>query len=96
MLHERALPEERLINVLAESLHSILSLLCLATNDTPHNRMFNFTRRAMTVLSMPSRLMNQGPVLLRRFIRNKGGPLCERVLLLDANPSYAHIRLPNG
>ena len=96
MLHERSLPEERWIDVLAESLHSFRSLLCLATNDTPHNRMFNFIRRAMTRLSMPSWLMNQGPVLLRRFIRNKGDPLCERVLLLDANPSYVHIRLPNG
>ena len=79
MLHERSLPEERWIDVLAESLHSIRSLLCLVTNDTPQNRMFNFTRRAMTGLSMPSWLMNQGPVLLRRFIRNKGDPLCERV-----------------
>ena len=34
MLHERSLPEERRIDVLAESLHSIRSLLCLATNDT--------------------------------------------------------------
>ena len=57
---------------------------------------FNFTRSAMTGLSMPSWLMNQEPVLLRRFIRYKGDPQCERVLLLNANPSYAHIRLPNG
>ena len=34
--------------------------------------------------------------LLRRFIKNKGDPLCERVLLLDANLSYAHIRVSNG
>ena len=62
----------------------------------PTQRMFNFTRSAMTGLSMPSWLMNQGPVLLRRFIRYKGDPQCERVSLLNANPSYAHITLPNG
>ena len=37
-----------------------------------------------------------GPVLLRRFVRNKDDPLCDQVLLVDANPSSARILLPNG
>ena len=48
MLHKRSLPEERWIDELAKSLHSIRSPLCLTTNDTSYDRMFNFSRRAMT------------------------------------------------
>ena len=45
---------------------------------------------------MPAWLLKEEPVYLRKFIRNKSDPLCERVYLLDANPSYAHVRLFNG
>ena len=94
-LHEHSLPEEKWEDVLCESLHAIRSLLCLATNDTPHNCRFKFNRRSMTGVSMPTWLLKEGPVYLRKFVRNKGDRLCERVYLLDANPSYAHIRLSN-
>ena len=47
-------------------------------------------------VSMPTWLLKEGAVYLRKFVRNKGDPLCERVYLLDANPSYAHIQLFNG
>ena len=90
------MPEERWEDVLPESLHAIRSLVCLATNETPHDRMFKFNRRYMTDVSMPAWLLKEGPVYLRKFIRNKSDLLCERVYLLDANPSYAHIRLSNG
>jgi len=41
--------------------------------------------------------LSPGPVLLRRFVRTKGEPLCDEVeLSLDANPTYAHVRYPNG
>ena len=95
-LHERSLSEERWEDVLPESLHAIRSLVCLATNETPHDRMFKFNRRSMTGVSMPAWLLKEGPVYLRKFIRNKSDPLCERVYLLDANPSHAHVRLSNG
>ena len=70
--------------------------MCLATNETPHDRMFKFNRRSMTGVSILAWLLKEGPVYLRKFIRNKSDPLCERVYLLDANPSYAHVRLSNG
>ena len=88
--------EERWEDVLPESLHAIRSLVCLATNETPYDRMFKFNRRSMTGVSMPAWLLKEGPVYLRKFIRNKSDPLCERVYLLDANPSYAHVCLSNG
>ena len=95
-LHELSLSEEKWEEVLPESLHAIRSLVCLATNETPLDRMFKFNRRSMTGVSMPAWLLKEGPVYLRKFIRNKSDPLCERVYLLDANPSYAHVRLSNG
>ena len=94
-LHELSLSEERWEDVLPESLHAIRSLLCLTTNETPHDRMFKFNRRSMTGISKPIWLLKEGPVYLRKFIRNKSDPLCERVYLLDANFSYAHVCLSN-
>ena len=45
---------------------------------------------------MPSFLIRPGPVLLRRFIRSKSDPLVKEVELLDANPSFSHVRFANG
>ena len=41
-------------------------------------------------------LLNPGTVLLPRFVRNKGDPLCDEVDLIETNPSFARIRLSNG
>ena len=35
-------------------------------------------------------------MLLRRFVRNKHDPLVDEVELLDANPSFANVRLRSG
>jgi len=34
--------------------------------------------------------------LLRRHVRNKDDPLCDEVDLIDANPSFAGVRFPDG
>ena len=96
ILHGRSLPEELWEDVLQEGLHCIRSLVCLATNETPHERMFKFQRKAMTGISMPTRLLTPGTILLRRFIRHKSDPQCKQVKLLDANPTYAHVILLDG
>jgi len=96
LLHSRAWPEERWEDVLNEALHSVRTLLCTATNETPHERMFRFQRKATFGCAMPTCLISEGSVLLRRHVRSKNDPLCDEVLLLEANPSYAHIRYPNG
>ena len=83
--------------VLPDALHSVRSLLCTSINATPHERMFNYARRSSFGESIRTWLRNPGPALLRRFVRNsKYEPLVDEVELLDANPSYAHIRLPDG
>ena len=80
-----------------DALHSIRSLLCTATNTTPHERLFNFPRRSMNGESIPIWLSNPGPVFLKRYVRrSKYEPLVDKVELIESNPNYAHIRYPNG
>ena len=83
--------------VLPEALHSIRSLLCTATNMTPHERFFGFARRTTAGHVLPTWLLEQGKVLLRRHVRvSKYDPVCDEVDLVECNPSYAQVRLPNG
>ena len=82
---------------LPDVLHSIRSLLCTATNATPHERFFNFKRRSTYGSSLPRWLTSPGPVFLRRFVRqNKNEDLVEEVDLIEANPTYASIRYSDG
>ena len=96
-LKSRELPTKCWQVVLPDALHSIRSLLSTATNATPHERMFNFTRRSASGHSMPSWLCEQGTVLLKRHVRHcKTEPLVDEVELLQANPNYAHVRYADG
>ena len=83
--------------VLPDVLHSVRSLLCTATNCTPHERLFGWARRSTTGNSLPSWLTTPGPVLLKRHVRNsKMDPLVEEVDLIEANPRYAYVSFPDG
>ena len=84
-------------DVLPDVLHSIRSLLCTATNETPHERFFGFPRRSSAGSSIPSWLATPGIVFLKRHVRtSKADPLVDEVELLQANPQYSHIRCPAG
>ena len=96
LLHTYKQPESCWEVVLPEALHAVRSLLCTATNSTPHERFLGFERRSMFGRALPSWLIQPGPVLLRRFVRNKNNPLVEEVELLEANQSFAHVRFPSG
>ena len=96
MLRTRNLREELWDQVLPEALHSVRSLLCTATNQTPHERFLSFERRSMLGRSLPPWLLTPGPVLVRRFVRNKGDPLVDEAELLSANPHFSHIRYADG
>ena len=74
--------------VLPDVLRSIRSLLCTATNEIPHKRLFNFTRRSTSGTSLPSWLSHPGPVLVKRHVRNKTDDLVHEVELVHANPYY--------
>ena len=83
--------------VLPEALHSIRSLLCTATNETPHERLFKFHRRSTHGTALPSWLLNSNKVLLKRHVRHsKYDPLVDEVDLLETNPTYANVRHADG
>lgn len=83
--------------VLPFALHSIRSLLCTATNATPHELFFRHTRRTVNGESMPTWLLESGPILMRKNHRtSKYDPEVEEVELLEGNPLYSHVRLPDG
>ena len=96
-LNDEKLPVTHWEDVLTEALHSLRSLLCTATNETPHDRMFHHSRKSTQGTSLPTWLLSRGPVLMRKNVRNsKYEPVVEEVELLNCNPTYAHVRLPNG
>ena len=96
-LKSQKLPITHWEQVLNKVLHSIRSLLCTATNQTPHDRMFSFPRKSSNGYSLPSWLSCPGPVLLRKFARHsKNDPLVEHMELKSATPHYATIRYPDG
>jgi hypothetical protein len=83
--------------VLPDALHSIRSLLCTATNCTPHERMFIHKRKSTSGTSVPSWLTPAQTVLLKNHNRrSKYDPLVEEVDLIEVNPEYALIRHNNG
>ena len=96
-LRSLKLPDHQWEHVLGRALHSIRSLLCTATNQTPHERLFAFSRKSSNGYSLPSWLSSPGPVLLRKFVRrSKSDPLVEYVDLENATPHYALVRHPDG
>ncbi|XP_014366187.2 uncharacterized protein LOC106717015 [Papilio machaon] len=84
-------------DVLPAALHSIRSLLCTTINATPHERFFKHPRRTIDGESLPTWLLEPGPVLMRNNHRqSKYDPEVEEVELIEANPSYSHVRLSDG
>ena len=96
-LHSKGLPQSMWQEVLPNVLHAIRTLLCTATNVTPHERLLGFPRRSGTGTSLPTWLTTPGPVLLCRYVRrSKQEPLVDEVELLEANAQYAFVRHENG
>ena len=93
---ESKFPEKSWEAVLPDALLSIRSLFCTATNCTPHERLFTYNRKSTNGCTLPVWLTQSGPVLLRRFVRDKNDPLVDKVELLDVNDSYAYVCFPNG
>ncbi|XP_046860760.1 uncharacterized protein LOC124453988 [Xenia sp. Carnegie-2017] len=87
-LRSKNLPINHWQEVMLDALHS--SLLCTATNATPHERLFSFQSKSTSGVSVPSWLATPGKVLLKRQARNsKFEPLVDEVHLIQANPQYA-------
>ena len=96
-LRTRNLPTTHWEVVLSGALHSIRSLLCTATNATPHERLFSYQRKTSSGHSMPTWLTTPGPVLVKRHLRNsKYDPIVDEAELLEANPQYLMFALLTG
>ena len=96
-LKSRKLPLSAWENVLPDALHSIRSLLCTATNCTPHERTFNFQRKSTAGKSVLSWLLTKGTVYVRKHVKtSKYESPVEKAELISANPEYAFVRLKNG
>lgn len=68
-LKSRGARENQWESVLDNVLHSIRSLLCTSTNETPHERLFSCPRKTSNGYSLPTWLSQPGTVLLRKFVR---------------------------
>ena len=96
-LESRGLAQSNWEQVMSDALHSIRSLLCTATNCTPHERLFGYQRRSSSGHTVPSWLSSADRAYLRKHVRqSKYDPLVEKVEVLHANPQYVHVRLPSG
>ena len=83
--------------VIPEVLHSQRTLLCTATNQTPHERLFSFQRRSASGSSVPSWLLEQQKVLVKRHARKtKYEPLCDEADLIAVNPTHAKVKYNSG
>ena len=95
-IHSRKLKMSDWETILPDALHAIRSLLCTATNVSPHERLFNFDRRSTSGKSLPS-WVKPGRVYVRHHSkRSKNDPPVSPATLIHANPEYAHIRLDSG
>ena len=83
-------------DVLPDALHSIRSLLCIAANMTPHERLFKYTRKFTSGTPIPT-WAKPGPIYIRNHTKSsKYDPPVTPATLLEINPHYAHVRLPSG
>ena len=96
-LKERELPISKWEVVLPQVLHSVRSLLCTTTNETPHERFFEFQRRSILGVSVPTWLSFPGTVYVRKHARqSKFEPQVEKADLIHATPQYARVRFGSG
>lgn len=80
-----------------DALHSVRSLITMAANATPHERLFSDNRHATTGTALSDWLLDSNRVVLKnQNRRSKCNPLAEKVELLDCNPTYTRVRLPDG
>jgi len=76
---------------------SLRSLLCTATNTTPHERFFKLQRRSCSGESLPSWFTGACTAYLTRFVRaSENEPLVDEVEVVNVNPTYARVRYPGG
>ncbi len=96
-LHSQKLGINHWESVLSSVLHSVRTLLCTATNETPHERFFSFQRRTASGDSLPPWVQINGKALVKKHVRaSKYDAWVEECVITHATPSYAQIKTLNG
>ena len=97
-LRERKLHKSNWEAVLNQALSSIRSLLSTATNETPHDRFFNFDRSSIIGTDLPSFLQSPGSeILIKNFTRQKNDPIVNKVKLIETiSPYFARVQHQSG
>lgn len=96
-LHSRKLGMNHWETVLPSVLHSIRTLVCTATNRTPHERLFGFQRRTLTGHALPAWIATNSKALVRKHVRaSKYDPWVEECEIVHATPTYAQIKTASG
>ena len=97
-LNSQGLPKTAWSSVLPAALSAIRSLLCMATNQTPHERLLGFARSSLTGTDLPDFLLNPGTeILFRDHRRRKNDALVKPVKLLETiSPHFARVQHGDG
>ena len=83
--------------LLSDTLHSVRNLICSATNQTPHDRIFIFQRRFTASSSICIGLQPPGLVAIKHHVRSsKFDPLTDEMHLIEANLQNVHVQYPDG
>ncbi|XP_068246778.1 uncharacterized protein [Palaemon carinicauda] len=92
-----SLPLQMWETVLDPALHSMRSFLCIATNQTPHERMFLHPRKKAYVQAAPSWMTENEKALLKKTVRKSMyEPEVEEVKLLHVNPQWVRVAHQDG
>ena len=83
--------------MIPQALSANRSLICTATNETPHSRMFIFERRGSQGFCLPDWLATGKDAFMKVFVRSKDDPLVQPVKILEViNPFFARVEQQNG
>ena len=97
LLHSESLSQSMWEEVLPQALSANRSLICTATNESQHARMFSFERRGSLGFSIPNWLRSGQNVYVRNFVRSKDDPLVTPASVIQvSNAHYAKIKYANG
>ena len=96
-LHSRGLTEDRWEEMLPDVLASIRTLICTATNSTPHDRFFGFPRRRSSALRIANWLAPDNNIYVKTFVRNKSDPPVKPAHVVEViNDQFVRVQRPSG
>lgn len=99
ILHSRKLPESKWEQVLPEALSAIRELMCTSTRESPHDRIFNSSRKGHDhkAFVLPKWLADGKRALFKNPVRNKADPRVIPIQILEVvNEHFARVLFQGG